>query len=183
MVTAMYQKPKITKYGRPIMVPPASRTDMVVEAISLAGLLFNIGIVIFVIINLHENTLTNAGSYGYIWVLPLFLFIANVLIYVLMTIVNRYPYYLNYPTIITEENAPKLYHLACSMMRWMKTIFVWMITSVTWEFIMVLPYHPAQSIDSLLIFFAPPIITIVVVGYYVIKIFTVSHPKNKTNNS
>jgi len=188
-MTASYPKPKIGKCGRPMMVPHASRTDMVVEAISLSGLLVNLGLLAIGVFNLPEVIPTYMGlsggiySYGNKWMLLLLLFTAGVLLYVLMTIVNRYPYILNYPTIVTEENAPKLYRLARSLMRWMKAIFVWMTASMAWVFIMVLPYHPVQSIDSMIILFTPLIVMVVTIGYFVIKIYKVSYPVDKISDS
>jgi hypothetical protein len=102
----------------------------------------------------------------------------NVFLYTLFTIITRYPYIYNYPTTVTEENAPVLYGLARSMMRWMKTISVWMTALLAWEFIAVLPYNPGQSGTSLAILFIFLVVITIVVGYYVIKIFKVSLKQN-----
>jgi uncharacterized membrane protein len=56
------------------------------------------------------------GSKQTLWIIP---GIATVL-FVGITILNRYPHIFNYPTEITEENAPRIYRLATRMMRFMK---------------------------------------------------------------
>lgn len=56
------------------------------------------------------------GSKDTIWLLPT---IASV-IFVGMTILNRYPHIFNYPTAITEENALRQYTYATRMIRFLK---------------------------------------------------------------
>lgn len=171
---------------RPKIVPPASKTDLVLEAISLAGLVFTIGLIIYGLFNLPETIPKHVGlsgvidSYGSKWLVLLIFFITNFLLYTIFTIANRYPYVFNYPIKVTEENAPVLYGLARSMMRWMKAISVWMTAVIGWEFIAVLPYNPGQSINSLVILSVFIIVMTIVVGYYVIKIFKVSLKQNTT---
>jgi|WetSurMetagenome_2_1015567.scaffolds.fasta_scaffold1040400_1 hypothetical protein len=70
------------------------------------------------------------------------------------------------------------YRLARSMMRWIKAIFVWMIATIAWVFIAVLPYNPGQSGNSLLILVIFVILTTIVIGYYVLKILKVSLANN-----
>lgn len=184
LVAAMYPKPKLTRSGRPKMAPPLSKIDLVLEAIALIGLLLTIGFVIYGIINLPENIPTHVGpsggvdSYGSKWILLSVLPMGNIIVYALITVTNRYPYILNYPTIVTEENAPRLYRLARSMMCWVKVLFVWTFVVMVWENIGVLPYDPGQSIDYSLFLFVLTIVTTLVMGYYIIKIYMAGIPKN-----
>jgi hypothetical protein len=171
---------------RPKLVPPASKTDLVVEVISFAGLVFTIGLVIYGSINLPENIPRHVGlsgaidGYGTKWIMLVTYFTLNIFLYTFLTIITRYPYSYNYPVTVTEENAPGLYRLACSMMRWIKAIFVWMIAAIAWEFIAVLPYNPGQSGNSLVTGFIFTLVMMFVIGYYVVKIFKVSLKQNTT---
>ena len=183
-MATMYQKQKpLTRSGRPKMVPSPSKIDLVVEAIALIGFLLSIGLVIYGSINLPETVPTHVGpsggidSYGSKWVLLAVLLLSNVLLYALCTITNRYPYIFNYPVIVTEENAPRLYPIAQRMLRWTKAIFAWMFAITAWRFIVVLPYNPGQSVSGLLVIAVSSVMFVIVLAYYVIKIIKVSKPQ------
>lgn len=71
----------------------------------------------------HYNGVGNADGFGNktnILILPL---IASIL-FVGITIINKFPYIFNYPTQITLENALRQYTNATRMLRFMKLIFV-----------------------------------------------------------
>ena len=162
---------------RPKTVPPASKNDLVIEAICIIGLLLNIVFVIYGFINLHgKNILRHLDLSGGIdadgskWILLLFFFICNVILYTLLTITSRYPYVFNYPVIVTEENAPILYRLIRNMLRCNKMIIVWMTTIMAWTFIEVLPYNPGQSTSGSLFLIIFGIAFTIATGYYIIKI-------------
>jgi len=63
----------------------------------------------------------NFGGKATIFLLPA---IATFL-FVVMSIVNRYPHYFNYLTKITEDNALHQYTIATQMIRTLKTVIVW----------------------------------------------------------
>ena len=72
----------------------------------------------------HYNFKGEADSFGgkaTIFLLPA---IATFL-FVVMTIVNRYPHHFNYLTKITEDNALHQYTIATRMIRTLKTVIVW----------------------------------------------------------
>lgn len=171
-----------TRSGRPKFTPPASKADMIVEAVALIGFLLNIAFVIYGVFNLPVNIPTHVGpsggidSYGSKWALLSVFSIGAVFLYALLTIANRYPYIFNYPTIVTEENAPRLYSLARSMMCWLKAIMAWMFAVTAWWFIMILPYNPSQSGSSLLLMLPFIIAMAIVLGYSVIKLVQGSKP-------
>ena len=185
-VAAMYPKPKLTRSGRPKMVPPLSKIDLVIEAIALIGFLLNLGLIIYGLIKLPETIPKHVGlsggidSYGNKLVLLSVFLIGSVSLYLPLTIVNRYPYIFNFPTIVTEENAPRLYRLARSMICWLKAIFAWTFALAAWEFVLVLPYDPGQSVNSSLILFISIIAMTIVSGYYIIKIIMVSKSRSTT---
>ena len=50
-------------------------------------------------------------------------FIAT-LLFILLTILNRYPHIFNYPSPVTQENALRLYTLATRMLRYLKLVLL-----------------------------------------------------------
>lgn len=54
------------------------------------------------------------------------------LIYLPMTIMQRFPQIYNYMWAITEENARVQYQMARTFMIWLKTETVWMFTVISW---------------------------------------------------
>ncbi len=129
---------------RPKIVPPASKTDKIIEAIALIGVLLSIIIVIYSAITLpdiiptHYKISGGVDTYGSKWVIAIFP-IPIIFLYLLITFVNRYPYTFNYPTIVTQENALRLYSIARTTMRCLKAIFIWMILTLEWFFGLFLP--------------------------------------------
>ena len=104
-------------------------TDKAVEIIGWVALLAIWVLVISNYSNLpdtiptHYNSVGNADGFGSktnILILPL---IANIL-FVGITIINKFPYIFNYPTQITEKNALRQYTNATRMLRFMKLILV-----------------------------------------------------------
>ena len=180
-VAAMYERPRsYTRSGRPKIVPKATGVDLVIEAIALLGLLLSLLLVLNGIINLPEIIPGHVGfsgkvdSYSDKWVTLSVLVFFNLLIYGLFTIANRYPYVFNFPVVITEENAPKVYRIAQRMMRCLKALFVWMFTIMAWEFVMVLPNDPDQSGMFMLLNLLPLLFFPILLVYSVMKIRKVS---------
>lgn len=69
----------------------------------------------------HYNLAGEADDYGSketILALP----VIGTVLFVGMTIVNRYPHIFNYPTEITTENAMKQYTIATRMIRYLKLV-------------------------------------------------------------
>lgn len=104
-------------------------TDKAVEIICWLALLTIWALVISSYSNLHDtipthyNGVGNADGFGgktNILILPL---IASIL-FVGMTILNKFPYIFNYPAKITVENAFRQYTNATRMLRYMKLILV-----------------------------------------------------------
>ncbi len=163
------------EFPRPKQIPPASKRDLVAEAVALAGILLCAGLIIggsAILpdrVPLHVGVSGTVDSYGSKWILLSLLFLAAGIGYGLTTIAGRYPYYLNVPVRITKDNAPVLYRLMRDMLRWIKVILVWMTVFVAGMFVLVLPAHPAQSQNVFIIVLAFPIVILAVIGYYVVK--------------
>lgn len=80
----------------------------------------------------HYNGMGNADGFGNktnILILPL---IANIL-FVGITIINKFPHIFNYPTQITVENALRQYTNATRMLRFMKLILVILFGLITFK--------------------------------------------------
>lgn len=166
----------IVKPGRPIISTPITMTDKVLEIIALSGVLFNLIIVAYGIARLPDIVPTHVGSsgsidgYGNKWLLAVILVLINIALYAFITFANRYPHIFNYPVIVTAENAPGLYKLAQRAMRLIKLVISWLFATMSWWFIIVLPYHQDWSAYGLLIDLPFLILTGAIVLYYAIKI-------------
>jgi len=68
------------------------------------------------------------GSKGEIFLLvPI-----SILMYLFLTILNRYPHRFNYPIDITEQNAKAQYHLARLMVQALKAEVIWIFVYFEW---------------------------------------------------
>ncbi|HCZ36828.1 MAG TPA: hypothetical protein DHV26_12980, partial [Cytophagales bacterium] len=102
---------------RPKINIPLTRFDWVLEAIAF---LIWAGGLLFLIINFettpdqipthydHTGTPTTSGSKNSLWLLVAI----NTSLYVLITVVSRFPHSFNYPIEITSQNAERKYTLA-----------------------------------------------------------------------
>ena len=113
-------------------------TDKAVEIIGWVALLAIWVLVISNYSNLpdtiptHYNGMGNADGFGNktnILILPI---IASIL-FVGITIINKFPYIFNYPTQITEENALRQFTNATRMLRFMKLILVILFGLITFK--------------------------------------------------
>jgi len=83
-------------------------------------------------IPIHYNGAGKADGFGSkinILILP---FIATIL-FVGMTIANKFPHVFNYPTKITEENALRQYTNATRMMRYLKLVLVVLFSLIAFK--------------------------------------------------
>ena len=74
-------------------------------------------------ISIHYNALGEADSFSSkntIWILPAI----GVVMFVGLTILNRFPHIFNYPTEITEKNAASQYHNATKLIRVLNLLIV-----------------------------------------------------------
>ncbi len=71
--------------------------------------------------NIHGEVDAYGSSEG-IWTLLLI----GIIIYVGLTIINKYPHIFNYPTKVTAENAKRLYLLGTRTIRLLKALFLFL---------------------------------------------------------
>ena len=127
------------------------------------------------IIPIHFNGFGEADRFGAkpnILILP----IISTLIYIGMTVLNKYPHIFNYPTSITEKNALSQYTSATKMIRFLKLIMVLILGFIVFETIQIVN----GKSDGLGVWFLPIILGMIFIpiGYYLIK--AKSTNKNKT---
>ncbi|MDE5419597.1 DUF1648 domain-containing protein [Labilibaculum sp. DW002] len=112
---------------RPRIPIKLTTTDYLFEIIGVVGIACLIFLPIYFyadlpnIIPKHFNTLGQVDSYGkrgVIWLLPTI----GLVLYVGMTILNKYPFAFNYPTKVTYDNAERLYTLGTRTVRLLKVV-------------------------------------------------------------
>lgn len=123
------------KNKRPVIKLPLTNTEKVLEIISGIGILL-----IFILTAaswriMPEQIPTHFGASG----IPdgwggkeslVFLPIGSFLLYLLLSVVNRYPHTFNYPWKITEENAKIQYQNARYLMVFLKAEIIWSFTYI-----------------------------------------------------
>ncbi len=163
---------------RPKIVPPASKTDKIIEAIALIGVLLSIIIVFISAVNLSDiipgryNPLGGVNTYLSQWPLLAIISFLAIIIYVIFTVLNRYPYIFNYfGMMVTEENAPRLYSIGRSALQYIKLAFVWMILILE-LFQISLINNPEQSplLGLILILLLFHFVLVIIAVYAIIKI-------------
>jgi len=124
--------------SRPKIQPELSATDIIIE---IAGWLA-LSVLWFITlynysklpgsIPVHFNAAGNADSYGAkstIFLLPAI----GTVLFIGMTILNRFPYIFNYPVGINDGNALKQYTMATRLIRYLKLAFIFIFTTITWS--------------------------------------------------
>ena len=89
------------------------------------------------------------------------------LLFVGLTVLNRYPHIFNYPTAITEDNALRLYTLATRMLRYLKLVLVLVFGGI--EFMTI--QHATRKAAGLGAWFLPLTLVLIFIPliYFVIK--------------
>jgi uncharacterized membrane protein len=163
---------------RPKLKAKFTSTDKVIE---IAGWLTLITIWLLALwsffvlpkmIPVHYNAagqVDSHGNKGTIFMLPI---IATIL-FVGMTILNKYPHIFNYPTNITPDNAFRQYTYATRMIRYLKFAIMIVFTLIVF---MTLQKAAAKS-EGLGIWFLPLILGIIYLPmiYFIIKLFRTKH--------
>ena len=114
---------------RPKITPIPTSTDKLVEALGWLILLALWGWTITHYSSLpetiptHFNAAGEADGFGSKVSLIALPVIAT-LLFIGLTLLNRYPHIFNYPTAITQDNALKQYTLATRMLRYLKLVLV-----------------------------------------------------------
>lgn len=114
---------------RPRIPIKLTTIDYFIEIIGAIGILCLIFLPVYFFNDLptqlpkHFNAHGQVDSYGnrgIIWLLPAI----GLVLYIGMTVLNKFPFAFNYPTKVTNENAKKLYTLGTRTVRLLKVIVV-----------------------------------------------------------
>ena len=138
MPTGSPQTPK----KRPVIEIPYSQLEVMLE------LVIGIGIVlVFILLASKWQQIPNTvpthfsasgivDSWGNKWSL-LALPCVEVVLYVILTIISRFPHTFNFPWPITEDNALRQYRIGRLMMISLKAETVWLFTYLEWQSVQV----------------------------------------------
>ncbi|WP_026809549.1 DUF1648 domain-containing protein [Arenibacter latericius] len=157
---------------RPKIKPILTTTD---KAIELVGWLALIGIWVLTLVNysslpetipIHFNGAGKADGFGNkenILSLP----IVSTILFIGMTVLNKYPHVFNYPSTITKENALPHYSNATRMIRFLKLIIVIVFGLIVFKII----ENVKGNADGLGTWFLPLILGLIFIptAYYLIK--------------
>ncbi len=111
---------------RPKLTIETSGFDKTLEALAIAGIISLWVVVLLKYSTLPEripthfnikNEVDGYGAKDTIFILP----IIGSVVFLLLSVINRFPHYFNYPIQITEENALRQYQLATRLIRLIKT--------------------------------------------------------------
>ncbi|HMM10759.1 MAG TPA: DUF1648 domain-containing protein [Bacteroidales bacterium] len=165
---------------RPKLIIPPEKFDKILEVAAVV-LLFVLWVYTFAVwsvlpetIPVHFNVKGQADGFGdriTIFFGPLL----SLVLYFLLTVLNRRPDIFNYPVKITPENAQFHYRLAMRLMRMLKLSLVLMFGVITWSMA-----HAARTGDSRIISLSLPFvlaITFLPMVYYFTKIIR-DNPKS-----
>lgn len=155
---------------RPRIKIEPTPTDKVVETTALVGVAFLVVVTAFYWPMVHKTIPTHFDIAGKVdgWgpkatLLPTPFICAG--IYVLLTVISRFPHIFNYPVPITEENAERQYRIALTVMRWLKMEIIWLFAYLNWQMIQV-ALSKAKGLDVL----AMPIALAVIFGTSIVLI-------------
>ncbi|GGW49610.1 DUF1648 domain-containing protein [Arenibacter certesii] len=165
---------------RPKIKPILTTTD---KAIELVGWLALIGIWVLTLVNystlpetipIHFNGAGKADGFGNkenILSLP----IVSTILFIGMTVLNKYPHVFNYPSTITKENALQNYTNATRMIRFLKLIIVIVFGLIVFKII----DNVKGKADGLGAWFLPLILGLIFIptAYYLMK--AIRFKKNK----
>ena len=80
-------------------------------------------------------------------------------VYLLMTVVSRFPSAFNYPVRTTPEIVPRLQAVTLQMLAWLKAELMWLFAALQWAFI-----HSAHTGEGRLFPALLPVVLFVVLG-------------------
>jgi uncharacterized membrane protein len=160
--------------ARPKIKIELSSTDKLIEIIGWLTLITLWGLTVLNYSNLpdtipiHYNSLGQADNYGNkatIFMLP----VIGTILFVGISILNKYPHILNYPTNITTDNARQQYANATRMIRYLKFAIVLIFSLIVFK---TLQTATGKS-DGLGTWFLPLALglTFIPMTFYLIKLF------------
>ena len=160
---------------RPIIKIPRSPLEVAVEIGSLIGLLAVFGILVMIWSDIPNRIPQHFGFTGQpdAWgdkETLFFLPVVSGLLYLLLSIVSKYPHVFNYPVEITEKNAGEQYLLARLLLGWLKLVIVWQLAFIQYKTVMVALGKVEGLGLSILVFVA---ITFIIIFIYIYRSFKI----------
>ena len=126
--------------SRPKVRLDPSQADWILEGLALTGLLMLVLLPTAYygelpdIIPQHFNARGDVDDWGpksVLWLLPA----VGLGLYLLLTLINRWPHIFNYPVKITPENAARQYQLATRLIRVLKAVIMLVFSYLCWGII------------------------------------------------
>lgn len=99
-----------------------------------------------------------------------------VFIYLLFTVVTRFPSAFNYPVRVTAQNRSQLQALALNMIAWLKVELICLFTWIQWATIQVVR-HPQQGLPGMLM----PVALVAVfatIAWHIVAMFRAAQPQS-----
>lgn len=125
------------KQKLPKLKIPRSRLEIVLEVLAVSGILIHAALLVNYLPILPDTIPTHFGFSGKAdgWggkSSSFFLFVLNIGMYLMFTVMHYFPHTYNYNVEITKKNAWEQYYNARLMMNLMKAEIVWMFAYVEW---------------------------------------------------
>lgn len=156
---------------RPALHVPRSPLESLLELATVIGVIGTIALTIWgwmilpSTIPTHYNIVGQPDAYGGKGMLLIAPLLA-ILVSLLLAVVSRYPHIYNYPIAITDENAPRQYRLARTLLKWISLEIAWMSFYLQWSLIQAAQNHSGQGLLLVLAFPAAILATVIL---YIIK--------------
>ncbi len=155
--------------NRPILAIPRSPAAAVLEIVAVAGTVLSVALLVqswkalAPVIPVHFGISGKPDGWGAKQVVCLFPALSAVL-YVVLTVISRFPHTFNYPVPITSENAARQYQIACELLSWLKAELICLFGWIAWGTIQV----ALGKADGLGVGFAPAVMLLIfgTTGFY-----------------
>jgi uncharacterized membrane protein len=130
----------MSRASRPSPQPSYQPIDYVAELLAIVALVSQGVYALFIYptlpqtIPIHFGLDGRANNYGgREWIF--FPFAVALALYILLTVISRFPQAFNYPWRVTEANAPRLYGVSRRMVVWLKAEMVLLFAYITWAIV------------------------------------------------
>lgn len=130
------------KTTRPNLHIPLSSRELYLEIASIVGVVSSIAILAVAWKSIPQITPSHfdffgkpdaMGSKSGLLVMPCL----TVFLYLLVTLLSRFPNTWNFPVNVTEENAERLYRVGRELIVWLKSMIIWFLTLAEWSMVRV----------------------------------------------
>lgn len=173
--------------GEPLVGPTNMKIDMAFEIAAVIGIVAGFAIIIYGIVFLPEIVPTHidmsnvVDTYGDKWQLidlAIILSIVSILMFGLMTLVNRRPHILNYLFKSGKENTEELYRICRRMVQCFTMLIIWLLAIISFFIVIVTSYDPEKSILLVIVLLPFIMVTDIVTLYFIAKL-SIEVGKNK----